>query len=1403
MMSESINIQHVITADSLCVKSREGSVILKPAAGSSASTCTIQSAPNSDTVTVHTLPTTSQVLVGRDSYDALTHKKLISPTITTSKESGAPKLVFNIANDTTIRIDKPRTGELPGVVTLPSCTDTIALTSLPQTFTNKSIHAPAIFTADSRKTVTFDITGVNPSSNTTLSFSPSIAKCTLSFPTETTDIVGTNVHQNLSNKHLDCITTYFYNPYNLQSRLGIKLDPAASGTLFLGASNKTTKTINIPDSHDGDTIVAQTAPALLRNKTIDLASTKFTQNNSTLQTQIGADLQLKFNNTEPCVLEFPRTSGTVLGDTDPCLVKNKCFDASSFALQSADSSSRLTIHVPGVVPATTVFRLTSTQDTTLTFPSASDNIIGEKTVSELANKTLIRPVIDMIAVKSGSTLSLPAVSADDALISASSQNVLSNKILDSTCDISATTFRGHIECKSLKFSAINDVEFPAKLSAKDATLGDTFLKSASTLRLNVTESATLNDLSCDNITCNKDITAKSVTTSKITAAGITAGQFSASNTEASIGVPLTASSISATSVVASGNISAAGAAFRGDIFAKKASLDAVTCSNLVTENITTRAITTYDVNAKDISASSLDINGAIMQTLEAPVCFRGAVTAANISTTDTAQTSKFAGSLSASSAQFTDIAGADGRFMIGADGAAQFGQLSIANMNCAGDLSIKGSITAKNITGVNIACDNLGVSAEMSCRQAHVGETLKCQSVACDDVNASNSIIAEQITAKSLNTSMFAANHITAITSDSDKITAKNASVDTISADTISAKNMTVGSVTATESNFDTITTKGITTNNLSAITVNSSKIIAGKNIVSDIKTILAGDCAIAGTTTAQALNCADMSAASVTVPILAAKAISADTVAISSKLTLGKITTDATTGSASFGGNVIIAGTTKLADAEAAGNVTVMGKLSCVDNAQIAGTLAARNINANGIVNIAGIDTKGNSLNVTSGSIAVTGAGHNINVGSTTLYQTGDASFGGNIALGGGKITSNNDVTIAVGTPSASSNSFAIKTPSANLLTITENPAGSTRLNLPFMKASRMVFTDENKNLVSGAPIETGVAAGTYDAPTLSIDRYGRITSAANKIVNVDVNAAVRRLVNVVNSGGGDRKPAFIWGREIFDATNVDSSCQKYVASVFDGRYVYFIPASFISGILRYDTTAVFTSVASYKVISLPAGSFSYAVFDGANIYCIGSNVVKYDIAADTSAELAIKHPTHAVAGKRCICAAVGPNIVDMLSGKIFLTAREDIKQVLVGDEIYYRTASGIGNSRKFVELANCTSIHYFWNVVIAIVSSPSGASTMKIDVFSSQTTTLNLPASTLTSPPIAYFVGNNAIVATDNSIVQVKKYPAGDFDVEPLIASADAPTHVTAIMFDGESLYFANDVDGTIVRM
>jgi hypothetical protein len=91
------------------------------------------------------------------------------------------------------------------------------------------------------------------------------------------------------------------------------------------------------------------------------------------------------------------------------------------------------------------------------------------------------------------------------------------------------------------------------------------------------------------------------------------------------------------------------------------------------------------------------------------------------------------------------------------------------------------------------------------------------------------------------------------------------------------------------------------------------------------------------------------------------------------------------------------------------------------------------------------------------------------------------------------------------------------------------------------------------------------------------------------------------------------------------YDATNTSgyNDIRGLEGAVFDGRYVYFVPLkydqTYTSKVLRYDTQTAFSDPDSWKAYEMPfpehpdAKGFTGAVFDGKYVYFVPNSFVPH----------------------------------------------------------------------------------------------------------------------------------------------------------------------------------------------
>jgi len=176
-----------------------------------------------------------------------------------------------------------------------------------------------------------------------------------------------------------------------------------------------------------------------------------------------------------------------------------------------------------------------------------------------------------------------------------------------------------------------------------------------------------------------------------------------------------------------------------------------------------------------------------------------------------------------------------------------------------------------------------------------------------------------------------------------------------------------------------------------------------------------------------------------------------------------------------------------------------------------------------------------------------------------------------------------------------------------------------------------------------TGGLIVSGNMGIGVSSPGVTLDVTGGIVSAT-RVYTGDTTANNQRvgLMQGNNQGGfgsgsvGLNKAMSANTTLTFDtAVNINSNSTTFEGGIFDGRFLYFAPASTASGqITRYDTTLSFSSSSSYSVFDTDANinsnsaGFMGAVYDGRYVYyvpnttnTVSGQVTRYDTTGSFSA--------------------------------------------------------------------------------------------------------------------------------------------------------------------------------------
>jgi len=161
--------------------------------------------------------------------------------------------------------------------------------------------------------------------------------------------------------------------------------------------------------------------------------------------------------------------------------------------------------------------------------------------------------------------------------------------------------------------------------------------------------------------------------------------------------------------------------------------------------------------------------------------------------------------------------------------------------------------------------------------------------------------------------------------------------------------------------------------------------------------------------------------------------------------------------------------------------------------------------------------------------------------------------------------------------------------------------------------------------NLVLPGSVGIGTANPSYPLDVAGNAAALRVNTTRSTMINQ--RAVLAQGYNQGGFGGGavgTNKTMSANTTQIFNlSVNVNSNCLAFEGAVFDGRYIYYVPFRVNSGIYngqitKYDTTLPFTSSSSYSnfdssTLNTNSVGFVGAVFDGRYVYFVpANNVIK-----------------------------------------------------------------------------------------------------------------------------------------------------------------------------------------------
>lgn len=146
-------------------------------------------------------------------------------------------------------------------------------------------------------------------------------------------------------------------------------------------------------------------------------------------------------------ITFPDATTTVVGtDVTQTLSNKSLIDNVTDIVDNADATKRILFNAGGTTSTSTTLTAAQTANRVITFPDATDTLVGKATTDTLTNKTLTAPVISTIS--NTGTLTLPT--STDTLVGRATTDTLTNKKL---VDASTTIVDDGDNTKQIAFQA--------------------------------------------------------------------------------------------------------------------------------------------------------------------------------------------------------------------------------------------------------------------------------------------------------------------------------------------------------------------------------------------------------------------------------------------------------------------------------------------------------------------------------------------------------------------------------------------------------------------------------------------------------------------------------------------------------------------------------------------------------------------------------------------------------------------------------------------------------------------------------------------------------------------------------------------------------------------------------------